>query len=1070
MEQQVISKATVITNVKGSVFYIDVNGEQHFIQSGDTVPAGAIVISLAGSSYEFTSPNVSFNVEGQCATCDSINEGVRLKSLDSDDEIARLQQAILDGVDPTEDFDAPAAGLGVSSVNAGFVEITRLGRDVIADAGHDTDDVSFDVNGLLGNADSLSEGVPKIFLDGPITSDNIINIAESQSDILITGHVEDGVKPGVEVNIIVGDHTFVTTVGSDGSFSIYVPGSVLADNSEVKAELVTSNGTSEDTHEYDVDVYISIPEVTILGDGGDNVFNKTELGEDGTATVTVTVPESAEVGEIIIIRDANNNVLVEKSLTEDDITNGFELEVLPVDDRIYVSAEVIDGAGNSSGLIVDEAEVDVWISSPIISLPSSQDTGVSDSDSLTNITSPSFELSNIDDDVVSIRVTVVSDETGKVQEGDASLVDGNWVFRPSSPLVDGAYTITAVAQDDAGNEASSNTIQVTIDSSILNPSIDFESTGFDDVYNSDELGPDGTVTATITIPSDFNPETDSMLINGESYHPSESEILSGLIELQVAPDSTITTQITDAAGNVSSLVTGTAPSADTEALPPVIFFESPGADGIYNAQEVGPDGTVTATISLPSDFIAGLDTLYINGQVHVLTSEEASLGYVNIEVVPNTSVSAYIKDSAGNTSELVSEKAPPADLSASTPIVELLGDANNDGIYNDAELGGNSTVPAKITLAPDTVEGDRIIIKDTSGNVLVDREVTADDLTNGILVETPVVGDKVEVTAQVIDKVGNTSPEASDSALVDTGAAPAPSVELLGDSNNDGIYNSAELGADGTVTAKVTLASGTVEGDRIIITDTNGNVLVDREVTAADLTNGILVEGSVVGDKVEVTAQVIDKAGNPSLEATDSAVVDNSAAAPAVELLGDSNSDGIYNSAELGADGTVTAKVTLASGTVEGDRIIITDTNGNVLVDREVTADDLTNGIVVEGSVVGDKVEVTAQVIDKVGNPSPEASDSALVDTGAAPAPSVELLGDSNSDGIYNSAELGADGTVTAKVTLASGTVEGDRIIITDINGNVLVDREVTADDLTNGIVVEGSVVGDKVEVTAQVI
>ncbi|KLV00001.1 hypothetical protein ABT56_22745, partial [Photobacterium aquae] len=121
------------------------------------------------------------------------------------------------------------------------------------------------------------------------------------------------------------------------------------------------------------------------------------------------------------------------------------------------------------------------------------------------------------------------------------------------------------------------------------------------------------------------------------------------------------------------------------------------------------------------------------------------------------------------------------------------------------------------------------------------------------------MGDKVEVTAQVIDKVGNPSPEASDSALVDTGAAPAPSVELLGDSNNDGIYNSAELGADGTVTAKVTLASGTVEGDRIIITDTNGNVLVDREVTTADLTNGILVEGSVVGDKVEVTAQVIDK-------------------------------------------------------------------------------------------------------------------------------------------------------------------------------------------------------------------
>ncbi|GAL09032.1 hypothetical protein JCM19237_1359 [Photobacterium aphoticum] len=60
--------------------------------------------------------------------------------------------------------------------------------------------------------------------------------------------------------------------------------------------------------------------------------------------------------------------------------------------------------------------------------------------------------------------------------------------------------------------------------------------------------------------------------------------------------------------------------------------------------------------------------------------------------------------------------------------------------------------------------------------------------------------------------------------------------------------------------------------------------------------------------------------------------------------------------------------------------------------------------------------------MDAAGNPSPEVSDNALVDNGAAPAPSVELLGDVNGDGVYNSDELGADGTVTAEVTLAAGT------------------------------------------------
>ncbi|PSU41674.1 hypothetical protein C9I90_24405, partial [Photobacterium aphoticum] len=213
-------------------------------------------------------------------------------------------------------------------------------------------------------------------------------------------------------------------------------------------------------------------------------------------------------------------------------------------------------------------------------------------------------------------------------------------------------------------------------------------------------------------------------------------------------------------------------------------------------------------------------------------------------------------------------------------------------------------------------------------------------------VEITVDGGKVEVTAQVVDAAGNPSPEVSDNALVDSEAAPAPSVELLGDTNGDGVYNSDELGADGTVTAEVTLAAGTEVGDRVIIKDTNGVVLVDREITQADLDNGIQVEVSVVGNNVEVTAQVVDAAGNPSPEVSDNALVDSEAApAPSVELLGDTNGDGVYNSDELGADGTVTAEVTLAAGTEVGDRVIIKDTDGTVLVDRVITQDDLNNGI-----------------------------------------------------------------------------------------------------------------------------
>ncbi|KLU98378.1 hypothetical protein, partial [Photobacterium aphoticum] len=73
-----------------------------------------------------------------------------------------------------------------------------------------------------------------------------------------------------------------------------------------------------------------------------------------------------------------------------------------------------------------------------------------------------------------------------------------------------------------------------------------------------------------------------------------------------------------------------------------------------------------------------------------------------------------------------------------------------------------------------------------------------------------------------------------------------------------------------------------------------------------------------------------------------------------------------------------------------------------VLVDRVITQDDLNNGIQVEITVDGGKVEVTAQVVDAAGNPSPEVSDNTRGANGAAPAPTAELPGDTNGDGVYH--------------------------------------------------------------------
>ncbi|MGP7735819.1 hypothetical protein, partial [Oceanimonas smirnovii] len=103
--------------------------------------------------------------------------------------------------------------------------------------------------------------------------------------------------------------------------------------------------------------------------------------------------------------------------------------------------------------------------------------------------------------------------------------------------------------------------------------------------------------------------------------------------------------------------------------------------------------------------------------------------------------------------------------------------------------------------------GDKLVVTDKDGNVLLERPVTEDDLTNSIKVEVPVQpGDKdVTVNATITDTSGNRGDD-SDTKPIDN-VPPSVTVELTG-TGDDGVYNEDEIGEDGTVTAEVTLNPG----------------------------------------------------------------------------------------------------------------------------------------------------------------------------------------------------------------------------------------------------------------------
>ncbi|NLY59760.1 MAG: hypothetical protein GX071_14680, partial [Gammaproteobacteria bacterium] len=255
------------------------------------------------------------------------------------------------------------------------------------------------------------------------------------------------------------------------------------------------------------------------------------------------------------------------------------------------------------------------------------------------------------------------------------------------------------------------------------------------------------------------------------------------------------------------------------------------------------------------------------------------------------------------------ETAPAARTPSLT--IELLG-AGPDGVYNQEEIGPDGNVTAQIVLNDRVREGDRLVVTDGEGNILVDRLVTAEDLRDAFRVEVPVEPGQssVVVEARITTPTGF-SGDGQDEKSVDN-VVPTATVQLQG-AGPDGVYNAEEIGSDGSVPALVTPGPTVEVGDIIKVTDGSGTVLLERPVTQADLDNGVIVQVPVSpGDtEVPVTVVITDPAGNTG-SGEDSRLVDNIVPTVTVELQG-AGSDGTYNAAEIGPDGTVPALVTLGS-------------------------------------------------------------------------------------------------------------------------------------------------------------
>ncbi|EBW4294620.1 TPA_asm: Ig-like domain repeat protein, partial [Salmonella enterica subsp. enterica serovar Typhimurium] len=219
-----------------------------------------------------------------------------------------------------------------------------------------------------------------------------------------------------------------------------------------------------------------------------------------------------------------------------DLTEGLH--------QVYVKVE--DIAGNKANSAIFDFTIDTTVSTPVISLLSKDDTGVT-GDNLTNINKPGFAISGVDADAHRVVVQVM--HNGVSEEIELSHLNGSWLFIPGNTWTDGSYTLTVKVEDKAGNTNYSAPLTVVIDTQIAIDGVELVN---DSGVKGDNMTNDDRPHFRVTVPTDVN-EVRLSIDGGNSWVQATPGV-AGSWEYIWPTDLadgqyTLTVEATDKAGN-----------------------------------------------------------------------------------------------------------------------------------------------------------------------------------------------------------------------------------------------------------------------------------------------------------------------------------------------------------------------------------------------------------------------------------------------------------------------------------------------------------------------------------------
>ena len=672
-------------------------------------------------------------------------------------------------------------------------------------------------------------------------------------------------EPGSTITIFNGSDIIGTVVVPSSGLWNFTPPSPLADGTYVLTATATdaAGNPSGQSNAWTIIVDGTAPAAPVITQVIDDVPGRTgsldlnETTNDSTPTLSGTAAANATVTIRVDGIDIGTTVadgLGAWSFTQDTpIAEGqHTLTAVAAD-----AAGNISDVSNSWGIIIDSIAPDAPVITQVVDdVP--ERLGALNSGDSTNDTTPTLNGTAEPGSTVTIRQDGVDLTTIVI---DSS---GTWTYTPTTPLVNGTYTFTAVTTDGAGNTSQpSGGFTLTVDTTP--PAAATIATVTDDVggvngpLTSGDTTDDTTPTLSGTAPADavITVYDGTTLLGTATLDGSGGWSFTPVIPLTDGPH-TLTVHATDAAGNTTistpfELTVDTVPPATPEI--PAITVNPDGTETPLNPGETTRDTTPTLSgTGNPGDTV----TIY-NGGVKlddVLVDGTGNWTWTPATPLPNGTYDITLTvtnmDGTGNESAPSQPVTITIDTDAPTaPAAPVITDSVSQ-ITGPVPDGGTTNDPRPVLSGTGTAN-DVINITDTvNGTPTIVGTVTVDSNGNWSWRPDSNIGEGSHVyTATATDEAGNVSdPSPAITITVDTVAPDVPVFDAVGGQPNGGLITDATPTVGGTGTT----------GDTVIVYN-NG-----VEVGRVDVVNG---EWSFVlppqqDGLLNITVAGVDAAGNVS--------------------------------------------------------------------------------------------------------------------------------------------------------------------------------------------------------------